>query len=154
MPSVAIPDTSCLVGLACGRLLDLLPQLYAEVIVPRAVATEFGEALHGWVSVALVGNARLVQALRSSLGQGESEVIALAMERQDAIAVLDDLRARRTAHDLGIRFTGTAGVLIKAKSSGILSSVAAALEAMAPSGFRLSADLRREILRLSGEAST
>ncbi|MBM4396157.1 MAG: DUF3368 domain-containing protein [Deltaproteobacteria bacterium] len=152
MPSVAIPDTSCLIGLSGGRLLELLRDLYPEVTVPRGVADEFGEALPNWVSVALVGNVGQVQALRSSLGQGESEVIALALERTDSVAVLDDLRARRLARDLGVRFTGTAGVLLKARSAGFLPSVAEALEAMQSSGFRLSDELRSELLRMAGEA--
>jgi predicted nucleic acid-binding protein len=154
MPSVAIPDTSCLIGLSGGRRLDLLRDRYSEVTVPRAVADEFGEALPNWVSVALVGNVGQVQALRSSLGQGESEVIALALERFDSVAVLDDLRARRIARDLGLRFTGTAGVLLKAKSAGLLPSVAQALQAMTPSGFRLSDDLGDEMLRLAGESGS
>ena len=29
MPRVAIPDTSCLIGLACGGLLDVLPRMYS-----------------------------------------------------------------------------------------------------------------------------
>ncbi len=151
MPSLAIPDTSCFIGLACGRLLDLLPNLYADVLVPRGVAAEFGEALPSWASVAIVGDTHLVQALRSSLGLGESEVIALALEREDTIAILDDLRARRMARELGVRFTGTAGILLKAKSAGLLASVADAMVAMAPSGFRFSDELRNEILRLAGE---
>lgn len=151
MPSLAIPDTSCLIGLSGGHLLDILPRLYSEVLVTRGVVLEFGEALPDWVSVALVGNTRLVQVLRSSLGLGESEVIALALEHQDVVAVLDDLKARRMARELGVRFTGTAGVLLKAKAAGLIPSVTRALDAMAPSGFRLSDDLRREVIRLAGE---
>ncbi|MBM4396149.1 MAG: DUF3368 domain-containing protein [Deltaproteobacteria bacterium] len=154
MPSVAIPDTSCLIGLSGGRILELLRVLYAEVTVPRGVVDEFGEALPNWVSVSLVGNAGQVHALRSSLGLGESEVIALALERDDSVAILDDLRARRVARDLGVRFTGTAGVLLKAKSAGLLPSVAEVMEAMLPSGFRLSGELRGELLRLAGEAGS
>lgn len=151
MPSLAIPDTSCLIGLSGGHLLDVLPRLYSEVLVPRGVVAEFGDPLPGWASPALVGNSSLVQALRSSLGLGESEVIALALEHQDAVAVLDDLKARRMARELGVRFTGTAGLLLKAKALGHIPSVAEALDAMAPSGFRLSDELRREVLRLAGE---
>ncbi len=151
MPRVTIPDTSCLIGLAHGNLLDVLRRLFPEVLVPRGVASEFGEALPGWACVVPVDNTRLVQVLRLSLGLGESEVIALALEHRDAVAVLDDVRARRTARELGVRFTGTAGLLLKAKASGHISSVARALDTMTPSGSRLSDELRREVLRIAGE---
>ena len=151
MPDIVVPDTSCLIALECARLSVLLGNLYGRVIVPLGVRDEFADVLPEHAEVVAAQNELLVRSLRSSLGKGESEVIALALENEDAVAVLDDLRARRVARDLGVRFTGTAGILLKAKATGRLSSVALALDAMAPSGFRLSDDVRREVLRLAGE---
>ena len=151
MPETVIPDTSCLIGLQSGGVLDLLHRLYPHVVVPSAVIVEFGEPTPVWISVAPVNNIQLVQALRSSLGPGESEVIALSLEHVGAVAVLDDSRARRTGRDLGVRFTGTVGILLRAKAEGVLLSVSSVLDTMARSGFRLSPALRREVLRLASE---
>ncbi|MDY7002877.1 MAG: hypothetical protein SWX82_02590 [Cyanobacteriota bacterium] len=44
------------------------------------------------------------------LGQGEKEVMALALEIYDSLAIIDDGLARSYARDLGIKITGTVGV--------------------------------------------
>lgn len=153
MPDLAIVDTSCLIGLTAADVLGVLAKLYPQVVVPRAVAAEFGEALPSWLTVVDLLGADTARALRSSsLGAGEAEVIALALERPEAVAVLDDRRARQVAREMGVRFTGTAGVLLKAKSSGLLVSVTDTMDAMSRAGFRFSPDLQREVARLAKEA--
>jgi hypothetical protein len=94
----------------------------------------------------------LLAVLRGSLGPGESEAIVVASERSHALLVLDDLRARRVATSMGLRLTGTVGVLLRARREGRIASVADALTRVADVGFRLSADLRAEALRLAGES--
>jgi len=84
------------------------------------------------------------------LGPGESEAIALAAQHPGALVVLDDLRARRVARDMGLRLTGTVGVLLRAKREGLLTSVSSALARAESVGFRVSIALRDEALRLAG----
>jgi predicted nucleic acid-binding protein len=45
------------------------------------------------------------------------------MEIEDSIVILDDYKARKIAGNLGINFTGTIGVIVKAKHSGIINSM-------------------------------
>jgi predicted nucleic acid-binding protein len=45
----------------------------------------------------------------SGIHSGEASVISLALEL-DAIAILDDRRARRVAKVFGVRLSGTAGI--------------------------------------------
>ncbi|WP_293142918.1 hypothetical protein [Okeania sp. SIO3I5] len=45
------------------------------------------------------------------LGRGEKEVMALALKISDSLAIVDDGLARNYARDLGIKITGTVGVL-------------------------------------------
>ena len=54
----------------------------------------------------------------TELGPGETEVLALGMEHRDAILIIDDAVARQAAGMLGLRFTGTLGLLIDAKKTG------------------------------------
>jgi predicted nucleic acid-binding protein len=110
MPDIVVPDTSSLIALECARQSGLLGNLYGRVLVPPGVRDEFAEALPDRAEVVAAQNELLVRSLRSSLGKGESEVIALALENEDAVAILDDPRTRRVARDLGVRFTGTAGI--------------------------------------------
>ena len=69
----------------------------------------------------------------------------------DAIVVLDDATARRLAENEGCRVVGLLGLLVVAKQRGLLSGVRRLLDAMRGSGFFVSDDLYRMILRQVGE---
>jgi predicted nucleic acid-binding protein len=84
-----VPGTSCLIALSALSLLDILDEFYNGVIIPHVVMQEFGEPLPEWVKPAQ-GDPLVVSALRQTLGHGEAEVIAVAAQRTDALAVLDD----------------------------------------------------------------
>jgi len=58
--------------------------------------------------------------LVAHLGEGEAGTIAAA-HRRDGIVVSDDLAARRTCADMGVRVTGTIGILRAAVRDGDLS---------------------------------
>ena len=73
-----ITNSSCLIGLHAAGYLDVLQQLYATIVVPHAVAQEFGLALPSWIHSHSVQNQALVQSLRLQLGAGEAEAIALS----------------------------------------------------------------------------
>lgn len=59
--------------------------------------------------------------------------------------------ARRSAGHLGVRFTGTAGVLVKTKQQGFLAAVAPVLDHLAALRFRPDVQTRADVLRLVGE---
>ena len=54
----------------------------------------------------------------------------------------------------GIPVVGLAGVLLAAKRSGLLTSVASTLADLTREGYRLSDTLVSEVLRLAGEAES
>jgi predicted nucleic acid-binding protein len=89
----------------------------------------------------------------TDLGRGETEVLALALEREKAIAVLDDRLARRLARTLGIALTGTLGVLLDGKKAGLIESVTPLIDKLEEHGFRLATRTRRAVLDLAGEGS-
>lgn len=72
------------------------------------------------------------------LGAGESSVISLAESLPETLAILDDLAARRCAHALGLKVTGTLGVILMAKSAGLLTCVSEALDAIVAAGLYIS----------------
>jgi predicted nucleic acid-binding protein len=57
------------------------------------------------------------------LDRGEASALALALETPDSTVIIDDYRARRAAKNLGITFTGTIGVIIKAKPIGVIPTI-------------------------------
>lgn len=70
------------------------------------------------------------------IDKGESSAIALALETPDSTVILDDYKARKIAQQLGINFTGTIGVIIKAKLKGIIPSIKPYLEKIKQTNFR------------------
>ncbi len=160
MPEI-ISDTSPLQYLFQTNLLDLLRVLYKQITIPEAVAREIavGHALGihlpdltacRWIQVRQVSSPALLP-LAPDLGAGEREVLALAVETADSLALLDDALARRHARLLKVAFTGTLGVLLKAKEGGHLIAVAPVLDELESLGFRLDAATRAAVLKLAQE---
>lgn len=143
-----------------GRL-DLLPALDGSIVVPEGVMAELdaGRALGvalpdprvlPWASVRAVRNAGLLP-LAVDLGQGEREVLAITQESPGALAILDDGLARQHGRLLGIRLTGTLGVLLKAKQTGHVDQVAPLVDQLEQLRFRLDAGTRAAVLELARE---
>lgn len=72
-----------------------------------------------WISVRRPASAGALP-LVTDLGPGETEVLMLALESPEAVAVLEDALARRVAKALELRFTGTLGLLIDAKRAKLI----------------------------------
>lgn len=85
------------------------------------------------------------------LGPGEAEVIAFGLSHADALLLLDDGLARRMAALLSLRFTGTIGLLVKAKQAGVLDSVRPSVEALRETTIRISEELLQWALREAEE---
>ncbi len=114
--ALVISDTSTLIHLAAIGRLTLLKDLYQQIMLPSAVwkeAVEEGKGKSGtaeiemarqlgWVEVASPGNLPLVSLLQRDLDEGESEAIALAIERQADLILLDETDARQVAAALWV----------------------------------------------------
>jgi uncharacterized protein len=90
-------------------------------------------------------------ALVTDLGPGETDLLMLATELQDVVDILDDAIARRAAESLGLRLIGTLGLLLDAKSTGLIPAVTPLLNQLQDLGFRLAAYTRAAVLKLAGE---
>jgi predicted nucleic acid-binding protein len=140
-------------------LIHILPGLISSIQIPPAVVHELaaGRALGvdvpdpanlAWV---MIQTPTAVLPAHFKLGAGESEVLRLALANLTSIAALDDSEARRVAHSLGVRFTGTLGLLLDAKQSGLIPAVKPYLDELTRRGFYLSAVLRATILVRAAE---
>lgn len=85
------------------------------------------------------------------LDKGEASAISLAFEFEKVLLILDDLKGRKEAVRLGFRITGTLGVLVRARSMGIIPELRPHIEKLLASGFRISAQVLE--LLLSEDAS-
>jgi uncharacterized protein len=95
---------------------------------------------------------QLLLPIVADLGAGEREVLALGTETLDSLVILDDALARRYARLLNLTLTGTLGVLLKAKETGLLPAVAPVLDRLQQVQFRMDPETRQAVLRLAGEA--
>lgn len=158
-----ICDTSSLLYLHQIKRLELLRRLCDHVVVPSAVVSELREGLALGVDVPDPNNLDWMEVetphgtaamdLVTDLGLGETEVLTLAMEREGAVALVDDRLARRLARQLNIPLTGTLGVLLDAKRAGFIDRLTPLMDELQSLGFRLAPQTRRAVLELAGESS-
>lgn len=151
MPKTIISDTSCFIILSKIGELDLLNKVYGEIITTPDIASEYGEVLPNWVKIETVVDKYKQQLLEMQIDKGESSAIALAIETPNSTVILDDYKARKIAQQLGLNYTGTIGVIIKAKLSGVIPSIKPILEKMNDTNFRLSVDVQLQALKEAKE---
>lgn len=149
--SKTVSNTSCLIALESIGQLDLLERLYRKVLIPTAVVAEWGSPYPPWMTVQVVQNQSLVQALRMHLGPGEAEAIALSIEVAADRIILDDQRARRVAGQFNLSITGTVGIVLRATHEGVVPLARPILDDLHKAGLWLSDELLQRSLRLAGE---
>jgi len=151
MHNAVISDTSCLIVLTNIDELQLLHQLYGEVITTSEVVTEYGASLPEWFKILDPTDKGRLKDLEHELDKGEASAITLALELKDVTIILDDYKARKIAVHLGLEVTGTLGVMIKARKKGIISSIKPLLSKLKATNFRLSEELEMLAIKESGE---
>jgi len=152
MPDITIiSDTSCLIVLQKIGELDLLHKMYGIIITTEEVAAEYGEELPYWIEVKSVQNKQTQKLLSLQIDDGESSAIALGLETDNCTLVIDDLKARRIAQKLNLKYTGTIGIIIKAKLNGIIPSILPLLVKMKATNFRISSEMEAIALKEANE---
>ena len=151
MPKTIIADTSCFIILSNIGELELLNKVYGQITTTVDIAFEFGETLPEWVEITSVKDKSKQQLLELQIDKGESSAIALALETPDCTLILDDIKARKIADRLGLSFTGTIGIIIKAKLNGIIPAIKPILAKIKQTDFRLSVEIELQALHLANE---
>ncbi|GHB59700.1 DUF3368 domain-containing protein [Persicitalea jodogahamensis] len=151
MPATIVSDTSCLILLDKIGELHLLEKLFGEVITTQTVVEEFGNELPAWIRVQSPTDSKNQLVLEATLDKGEASAIALALEKEDCLLIIDELKGRKLAMRLGLSITGTLGVLAQAKQQGYISLVRPLLERIEETDFRLSEQLIQATLKQVGE---
>jgi predicted nucleic acid-binding protein len=151
MLKTIISDTSCFIILSKIGEFDLLNKLYGQIVTTSDIAQEFGELLPDWVIIENVTDKYRQRILELQIDRGESSAIALAIETQNSILILDDFKARKIAKNLGLTFTGTIGIIIKAKLKGIIPSIKPFIEKIRETDFRISAEIELQALKEAKE---
>lgn len=161
---IVVSDTSPITNLAAVGLLNLLHQLYQQVIIPQAVYDEMVSLSYivpgtvevqtlPWIKVQTVSDIQRVTILQSKLDIGEAEAIVLALELKADLLLLDERRGRKLASSLGInQITGLLGVLLEAKQKGLISAIKPVVDLLiSENNFRISDRLYQKIIQVAGE---
>ena len=146
MPKV-ISNTSCLIVLDNIDMLGILKDLYGSIIITKEVSEEFSKTIPDWIDVREGNDKKYLELMKNFVDLGEASTIALAVEVDNNITILDDLKARKIAKKLNIKMTGTLGVIINAKKKNIISSTKEVLNKLKDAGFRISKEIENEILK-------
>jgi predicted nucleic acid-binding protein len=153
---IVVSNSTPLIALSRINKFGLLKEYFGEIHIPKEVFDEVvtrGGNLSGaeeaasaeWIKVGNVGNKIAVESLSITLDKGEAEAIVLAREK-DALLIIDDGDGRRTAESLGLKITGTMGILLLAHEDGKLD-LKTAIDDLMAAGFRLSEKEYKRILR-------
>jgi predicted nucleic acid-binding protein len=140
--------------------LELLREVSGgRVIVPAAVFREVTASSHcdrasraveaaSWIEQA---NARSLpqSVVEWDLGAGESEVIALAVERGSTRVVIDDLAGRKCGLSHGLDVIGTIGVVVAAHRKGLVADPADVFSELRAAGMWLSDSVVARALALA-----
>ncbi len=131
--------------------LTIPAAVYAEITIGKGGpgATEVAEA--EWIQRAVVANPSLLGGLPGGLHSGEREAIALAKER-DAQLLIDKIRGRRSAGQLGIEVIGSLRILAEAKRLGHISHVRPVIAEMQSNGYRFDRTLIQGFVERMDEA--
>lgn len=163
MTATVISNTSPLTNLAAIDQFTLLRLLYGELWITKAVWQELNAGGHAWpgrdevakadwILIQTVMNRPLVTALREHLDVGEAETIALAVEHPPPFILMDEQEGRHTAQRFGFKTVGVVGVLIEARTHGLIPAISPLLERLRrEAGFYLSDRVIRRACEYCGE---
>lgn len=160
---IVISDTSVLSNLILINRLDILEQVFSEIIILNEVAAElmklkdYGIDLSTftnatWIKTLNSSNQALIKDLSGSLDRGESAAISLALEVNADYLAIDERAGRRIAKELGLKIIGLIGILVRAKKLRIIQEVKPVLdELISRANFYISKHFYNKILEDIGE---
>lgn len=151
---IVIADTSPVNYLVLISAIDLLPELYEQVVVPGAVLEELLDrqsprAVRGWASQlpawAIVQEPRTLALEVADLGRGERQAITLAMMQINRpLILMDERKVTDRARSLGLETIGLLGVLMEISNQRI-GDGHALFHALLETNFSITTDLRDQI---------
>ena len=159
--SLVVADAGPLIGLSRVGHLQLLADLFGEVVITPVVAEELGlppsqppqdfpglaglldAVAQGWIRVVpMSGDDLADQPLNPGVDAGEASSIALALqwrrEQRTVLLLMDDRIGRAEAHRQALSVTGTAAVVALAQEQGLIAAAAPVLDDLRAQGYFIS----------------
>ena len=131
---IVVSDTTPLISLMKIDRLSLVRDLFGEILIPQAVFDELTSdprfpiesrmiADAGYIRCEDIQDYAYVDLLRraSGLDAGESEAILLCDSKKADLLLMDEVKGRQVARQMGLTVMGTIGMLMAAYDSALLS---------------------------------
>jgi len=155
-----VSNTAPIISLLKLSKLELLKELYQEISIPYAVFQEIEAGRNktyyqdvsaiAWIKIQEITDKKALKYFLD-LDAGEAEAIVLANEIGADLIILDERLGRFHAKHADFNVTGTIGILIKAKSKGLIPAVKPLLHELIEKDVWISTTLMDEILRKANE---
>ncbi len=151
-------NTGPLIVLARVELLDIVGRIPIEIICPHEVRQEIEAGVElgypnvepEWLRTIPLAT-RLNPVATASLDVGEAAVIQLALEQNVPRVCIDERKGRHAAVAVGLKITGTLGLLARAKQLGIIPALRPQIEKLKDFGAYFDEELVRRVLEGVGE---
>ncbi|NJL91859.1 MAG: DUF3368 domain-containing protein [Coleofasciculaceae cyanobacterium SM2_1_6] len=151
---IVVSDTSPINYLLLIDQIDLLPQLYQQIIIPDVVRREMLDPLApfvlqqwianppAWLTVQTVSG---VDSTLNALDLGEQAAITLAQTLPADLLIIDERLGRDVASDRSIPIVGTLGILDDAANQGLID-LADEISRLQQTNFRISRRIIQKLL--------
>jgi predicted nucleic acid-binding protein len=128
-----------------NAIAAVFPKIEVQLCIVHMVRSSlrfvpYKDPLPPWIQIMSVKDAAKTKSFSTFLGLGESSTIALALEVEGALVILDDKNVRRYAQSIGLAFTGIVGVLSQAYRMGLIEDVGEIVARLRTVDFRLPQD--------------
>ena len=162
---IVVADTTPLISLLKINRFEILRELYERVHIPQAVYNELTENADYLDEAEYIKKCQFleihndiskerVDLLRRATGLyiGESEAIVLADTSGATVLLMDEMRGRSVAEQLGIPITGVIGVLMAAYKKQLLTTdeIKESIEIMRRSNRFIAESLYKLLLEMIG----
>jgi predicted nucleic acid-binding protein len=136
-------NTGPLIAFARADMLAIIGALPVEFVAPDEVIEEIDEGVRRghapvvapWLRLVKTTMPQIDAIARAELGAGEAAVIHVALEQRIGLVAIDERKGRRAALSVGLRVTGSLGLLGRAKTLGILPAVRPVVDRLRAAGW-------------------
>lgn len=156
---IIVSNTSPIIAFGKIKKLYLWEKIFERIFIPKFVEQEFTNTKYK-KDFALPENLFITEEvesieplLKKELDRGEAEAITLAMNKKADWLVIDERKGRNIAKNIyGLNIIGTAGILLKAKESGIVTEISPIFKELKQIDYYISDDIIQHICKQAGES--
>jgi len=156
---IVISDTTAISNLIQIGALNLLKDIYNEIIIPTAVYNELlvldsnelpirKQLNQDWFKIETVIKDSTFLSLSVELDIGEVEAITLAIQKKADYLLIDEKEGRKIAVEKELKIIGTLGILIEAKRRKLIESVKTKMDDLMNIGFWINPKLYNKVIEI------